>query len=77
MVTITIHGVPESVRDELEARARRSGRTLQDFLLAALCAAARRPSASSVIERAQRRARHVTSPVTISEILEARDADRC
>jgi len=36
MVALTIRNVPDEVRDELAARAARSGRSLQGYLAAAL-----------------------------------------
>lgn len=43
MATITIHDVPDDVRDELALRAARAGRSLQDYLVAELCSMAARP----------------------------------
>ena len=76
MVAITIRDVPDDVRDELAARAARSGRSLQEFLSAHLADLARRPSAEDVIARARRRVHASGQHVSAAEILEARDADR-
>ncbi len=78
MVAITIRHVPEQVRDELAARAARSGRSLQEFLLSELTIAASRPTPDDVIARARARARAAGEDRGLSreDILEARDADR-
>lgn len=73
-VAITIRNVPEAVRDELAARARRSGRSMQEYLLEELRATSRRPDLNDVIDRARARSR--TSHITAEDILAARDADR-
>ena len=75
-VAITIRNVPEQVRDELASRAARSGRSLQEYLLAELRAVAERPSPEDVMARARARAAGTAEPITAREILEARDADR-
>jgi antitoxin FitA len=51
--SITIRNVPEETRDELAARAARSGRSLQEYLLAALTNLAGRPDVRTVMERAR------------------------
>ena len=43
-VAITIRNVPHEVRDELAARAARSGRSLQEYLLRQLTDLASRPA---------------------------------
>jgi len=73
-VAITIRNVPETVRDELAARAARSGRSLQEFLLGELSTAVSRPTVDDVIARARTRARG--SHIGVAEILAARDAER-
>ncbi|HEV8237964.1 MAG TPA: hypothetical protein VGS57_01195 [Thermoanaerobaculia bacterium] len=50
-VKITVHGVPEWVRDELAARAAAQGRSLQDFLRAELERLAARPSLEMLLQR--------------------------
>lgn len=76
MPSITIRDVPEDVRDELAARARLTGRSLQEYLLAELAEMAARPDAAVLIARARRRARRTGSRLGASEILAHRDADR-
>lgn len=74
MTVVTIRNVPDDVHDELAARAARSGRSLQEYLLAELSAVASRPSVDDVIVRA--RSRSLASRMTRAQILDARDADR-
>lgn len=75
-VAITVRDVPPEVRDELAARAARSGRSLQEYLRGFLVDAVAKPMAVDVIARA--RARVVATGVSVppEAILEARDADR-
>ncbi|MEO8906487.1 MAG: hypothetical protein ABI310_00290 [Microbacteriaceae bacterium] len=74
-VTITIRAVPDGVRDELAARAARSGRSLQEFLSAELVELAARPSASEAIVRARMRAAHYPL-VEPGDLLADLDSDR-
>jgi plasmid stability protein len=76
MVALTIRNVPDEVRDELAARAARSGRSLQEYLAAALTELASKPSVEDVLARARERARTTGSRVSVQDILSARDADR-
>jgi hypothetical protein len=75
-VAITIRNVPDEVRDELAARARRSGRSLQEFLVRQLVDLASRPSVDDVIARARARASATGTRLDPADILAARDADR-
>lgn len=75
-VAITVRGVPNEVRDELAARAARSGRSLQEFLLAHLVEMASRPSLEEVIARARARVLATGTRLDPADILAARDADR-
>jgi plasmid stability protein len=75
-VVVTVRNVPERVRDELAARAARSGRSLQEYLLAELARIAERPAADDVIARARARAEALPPQVTAEDILRDRDADR-
>ncbi|MEO2129624.1 MAG: hypothetical protein ABGX78_00055 [Microbacterium sp.] len=52
-VNITIRNVPDEVRDELAARAARSGRSLQEFLSAEFVRIANTPSAAEAAVRAR------------------------
>lgn len=76
MVALTIRNVPDEVRDELAARAARSGRSLQEFLAAALAALAAKPSVEDVLARARERVTTTGSRVAVDDILSALDADR-
>lgn len=78
MTTITIRHVPDEVRDELAARARRSGRSLQEFLLRQLTGMASRPSLDDVVARARARdrVRATGTRVEVANVLADRDADR-
>lgn len=69
-VTITVRNVPDDVRDELAARAARSGRSLQEFLSAELRRLATTPSAAEAIARARLNARSYPA-LTAAEIVEA------
>ncbi len=56
-VTITVRHVPDDVRDELAARAARSGRSLQEYLSAELSRLAAAPSAAEAVAHARWNAR--------------------
>jgi hypothetical protein len=75
-VAITIRNVPNEVRDELAARAARSGRSLQEFLLRELAELASRPTVDEVVSRARARAHATGTRLDPAEIVAARDADR-
>ena len=75
-VAITIRDVPDAVRDELAARAARSGKSLQEYLRRMLVDAADRPPVEDVIARARARVDATGVRVDAESILAARDADR-
>jgi plasmid stability protein len=75
-VAITIRNVPDEVRDELAARAARSGRSLQEYLVRELSALAARPSLEEVVTRARSRARRTDPALEVDRILADRDAER-
>lgn len=75
-LSITIRDVPESTRDELAARAARSGRSLQEFLRMTLEQIASKPDAETVVARMRRRKQAAGSVVPAKKILAHRDADR-
>jgi plasmid stability protein len=75
-VAITIRNVPQPVRDELALRAARSGRSLQEYLLAELTDMASKPSLEDVVARIRARTTASGSRVSVEAILDARDADR-
>ncbi len=73
---ITIRDVPSDTRDELAARAARSGRSLQEYVLAELVELAARPDPVDVIARARERVRRTGTGVAVEAILAARDTER-
>ena len=75
-VAITIRNVPDAVRDELAARAARSGRSLQEYLAAELVDLASRPAVEDVVASARARVRAAGRRLDPETILAARDADR-
>lgn len=75
-VSITVRDVPNEVRDELAARAARSGKSLQEFLRGLLIERASRPSVEDLIARARARVDATGTTLDAATILEARDADR-
>lgn len=75
-VQITIRDVPESVRDELAARAASQGRSMQEFLRAALERLASRPTAEAWLHQVRRRKRASQTRIGSEHLLKDRDADR-
>ena len=75
-VSITIRDVPEETRDELAARAARSGRSLQEYLRIQLVEMTSRPDPESLFARIRDRKERTGSRMTVAEILEHRDAER-
>jgi plasmid stability protein len=75
-VAITVRDVPDEVRDELAARAARSGRSLQEYVRAMLVEAAARRPVEDVIARARQRVESTGSRLDGAAIIQARDADR-
>lgn len=76
MPSITIRGVPDDVRDELAARARRSGRSLQEYLRSELVVLAERPEPEELLARVRDRKQHTGSRLSADRILEHRDHGR-
>jgi len=76
MVAITIRGIPSQVRDELAARAARSGRSLQEYLRSLLIATAEKPTARDVLARARARVNATGVRLDAATILAAKDTDR-
>jgi antitoxin FitA len=76
MPSITIRDVPDEVRDELAARARRSGQSLQEFLQSELAGLARQPDPADLMARVQERKERTGSRLPADRILEHRDAER-
>jgi antitoxin FitA len=73
---ITIRDVPEEARDELAARARRSGRSLQEYLRLHLIAMAERPDPDALLDDLRHRKQRTGSRLPAARILEHRDAER-
>jgi plasmid stability protein len=76
MVALTIRNVPDEVRDELAARAARSGLSLQEYLASVLIELTAKPSVEDVLARAREGVTITGSSVSVEDILSARDADR-
>ena len=75
-VAITIRNVPDHVRDELAARAARSGRSLQEYLTGVLSDLTSRPLLEDAIADARRRAHAAGRTMDTAQILADRDAER-
>ncbi len=75
-VAITIRNVPDDVRDELAARASRSGRSLQEYLVAQLAELAERPDVAAALQGARTRARASGRVLPAADIVADRDAER-
>lgn len=75
-IQINIRDVPESVRDELAARAALQGKSMQEFLRAELERLAARPSIESWLQQVCRRKRATRSRVSAGRILTNRNSDR-
>lgn len=76
MASITIRDVPDETRDELAARAARSGRSLQEYLRLALIELAERPDPDALLARIADRKRRTGTRLDPDEILEHLGADR-
>ncbi len=74
-VNVTVRDVPDEVRDELAARAARSGRSLQEYLKGQLIDLASRPLAADVLVEIRHRAR-TYPPASSDAILADLGADR-
>ncbi len=67
--SITIRDVPDEARDEIAARAARSGRSLQEYLRRELIRPVSKPDLESVLERLERRRRAGGSSLPVRSIL--------
>lgn len=76
MPSITVRDVPPETRDELAARAARSGRSLQEYLRAQLIDLARRPDPTALVARIRERKAKTGSEISAERILAHRDAER-
>ena len=76
MASITIREVPDDARDELAARAARTGRSLQEYLRSELIELAQRPEAEALIAHIRDRKRHTGAKLSAEQILGHRDTGR-
>lgn len=76
MTTITVRDVPDDARDELAARAARSGRSMQEYLRATLVELAARPDPSELVARIRARKQLTSSTLTADEIVHLRSLDQ-
>jgi plasmid stability protein len=76
MVAITIRDIPDDVRDELAARAARTGKSLQEYLRGMLVETAAKPTVDEVLRRARTRVEATGSRLDAATILAAKDADK-
>ncbi len=74
--SITIRKVPAEVRDELAARAAKSGRSLQEYLLEELTEVASLPDPAELIASARERVRRTGSQLGPEDILGHLEAER-
>jgi plasmid stability protein len=74
--SITIRDVPDETRDELAARAARSGRSLQEYLRGELIELSRRPDVDSLLLGVAARRKARMSTRSAERILTHREADR-
>lgn len=75
-IQITIRDVPESVRDELAARAAREGRSMQEYLRSSLEALASKPSPEQWLDQVQQRKLRTGATIPRDEIIRSRNVDR-
>lgn len=76
MASITVRDVPDDARDELAARAARSGRSLQEYLRKELIDLASRPDPDALAGRIVERKQRTSTKLSASKIIEHRDAGR-
>jgi len=74
--SVTIRNVPDAVRDELAARAARTGRSLQEHLRAELIRLASSPSIDELLDRVRARKEQTGSQFPTAQLLDERDSDR-
>ena len=76
MPSITIRNVPEETRNELAARAARSGRSLQEYLRGELINMASKPDMATWVKRVRERVEREGIEVDAETILAWRDSGR-
>jgi antitoxin FitA len=74
--SITIRDVPEKTRDELAARAARTGRSLQEYLRSQMIELARRPDAEVLLEQVRARKARLETRLPAARILAHKDTER-
>lgn len=74
--SITIRNVPDDTRQELAARAARSGRSLQEYLRAELMDLATKPDIGDLMARVRARKAATGSSLSADTIVDHRDTDR-
>ena len=74
--SITIRHVPDSVRDELAARAARQGQSMQEFVLGQLQRIVDTPSMDVLMGTMRARKRATDTHISADRMIELRDADR-
>ena len=75
-VSITVRDVPDETRDELAARAARTGRSLQEYLRATLIDIASRPDVEVLLGQIRLHKAATGSELSADDILDLKDADR-
>jgi plasmid stability protein len=76
MPSITVRDVPDTARDELAARAARSGRSLQEYLRQELIDLASRPDPDALARRVAERKQRTSTTLSTAKIIKHRDAGR-
>ncbi len=74
--TITIRNIPDEVADELSARARASGRSLQSFLAQLLSREASLPDTAGALRQVRDEARREGAAVDNRELLSILNEER-
>ena len=68
--SITVRDVPDETRNELAARAARTGRSLQEYLRNELIELARRPDPAALMERVALRVRRMGTSIEPSDVVD-------
>lgn len=76
MPAITVRNVPDDARDELAARAARSGRSLQEYLRQTLVDLASKPDVDELLDQVRALKRSTRSTLPADDILALRDDGR-
>lgn len=74
--SVTVRDVPKDVRDELAARAARSGKSLQGYLREQLIELAERTDMAALMAQIEERKRRTQTRLSAEEILAHIHADR-